>query len=260
MIYKDVISKSVILNDEFKEHYNEDLSGEYLGIVVDNNDEKFEGRCKIRVFDKFDNLQDEDLPWAYPRNSAVFAGGDGNGSFSFPKKGHFVRVFFNQGDIYHPEYESVLNINDAMKDEIASSYKNCQVLTYDVEEDLKIIYTQNKGLMIWLKGSFMNILPSGQILINHVGSTSKILFTGGDLSIQTESQVTIESPFVKVDAKDIRLGTEASHPVPMGDELMMLLMKMAIAIDSKLPSGTPYPTLPMVQTSSVLSSTAFVAD
>lgn len=126
--------------------YKESLSDtEWFGeIVLVDDDTNFDGRCKIRVFEKFDNIPDEYLPWAYPVSSSVFGGGPlkGSGSFSYPKKGSIVRVVFNNGDIYHPEYISVQNLNENMVSEIKQSYVNSQVIVYDQDENIKIMYTQ----------------------------------------------------------------------------------------------------------------------
>jgi len=128
--------------------YKENLEGtEWLGIIVKVDDTKnFDGRCKVRVFEKFDEIPDDDLPWCYPVINHVFAGGSGKGagSFSYPKVGTLVRVRFNNGDIYHPEYSFIQNFNFKMIDEIKQSYVNSQVILYDEDSDVKIMYTQGE--------------------------------------------------------------------------------------------------------------------
>lgn len=126
--------------------YKESLADtEWLGeIVLVDNDSKFDGRCKVRVFEKFDDIPDEYLPWAYPNSSDVFGRGSmgGAGSFSYPQVGSIVRIKFNNGDIYHPEYSSIQNLNLKMVEEIKQSYINCCVLLYDEECDVKLMYTE----------------------------------------------------------------------------------------------------------------------
>lgn len=259
--YNDPISNSVLLDPELEQIYNETNDGEFLGIVVDPNDPLFEGRCKVRVFEKFDGIEDEDLPWAYPENTYIFSGGDGgSGNFSYPKKGHLVTVTFESSDIYHPIYKSVEGLNNSLKKEISQSYIDSQVLVYDEGEDLKIIYTKSKGLFVWLKGSYVNIMPTNDILINHVGGTSKILLSGSNISNTCDKELYTKSPYTKIDTQDCRLGHAAEHPVPKGDDLMTLLLKMAVAIDAKIPTAVPYSVTAEVLASSVLSKTVFVAD
>ena len=59
-----------LLQTEKNNHRNkfqEELVGtEWMGIIVNTSDELFMGRCKVRVFEKFDEISDEDLPWAFP--------------------------------------------------------------------------------------------------------------------------------------------------------------------------------------------------
>lgn len=126
--------------------YKEILDGtEWLGVIVASDDNKnFDGRCKVRVFEKFDEIADEDLPWCFPVCSNIFSGGSGlgAGSFSYPRIGTLVRVKFNNGDIYHPEYSFIQNLNYQMIEELKQSYINSTVLLYDEDEDIKIMYTQ----------------------------------------------------------------------------------------------------------------------
>jgi hypothetical protein len=180
----------------------------WLGIVVNNEDPLFLGRAKIKIFEKFDEIPDENLPWAFPNQSTVFAGKNGYGSFSYPKKNTLVHVRFENGDFYFPIYTVIENINKKMQEEVKESYENAQVLVYDEDEDLKIIYTKNQGLMIWYAGSFVNITPSGADIIE-------------------------KSPHHYINCPDVQVGVDASHPDTRCDILMDLLDRMAQAIDKK---------------------------
>ena len=94
------------LNFLIKDLHDED----WIGVVMNNKDPLFSGRCQIRVFRLMDNIDPNNLPWAVPINSTVFAG-DGAGSLSVPKIGQIVRVQFNNGDVYAPEYSTIQNID-----------------------------------------------------------------------------------------------------------------------------------------------------
>ena len=95
------------------EFLKKDLHDEdWIGVVTYNIDPLFSGRCQIRVFRLMDNIDAEDIPWAVPINSTFFAG-DGAGSLSVPKIGQIVRVQFNNGDIYAPEYSTIQNVQSA---------------------------------------------------------------------------------------------------------------------------------------------------
>lgn len=142
-------------------------NAEYVGEVVNVNDPKKAGRCKIRVYGKFDEITDDSLlPWAYPESNLVFGSSSGGaGTFSTPKVGTMVKVTFFNGDLYSPVFCAIMNQNAAMLSEISSSYTNAQVICYDEDEDLKIYYTQNKGLYVYMQGTSITIQPDNSILM-----------------------------------------------------------------------------------------------
>lgn len=144
---------------------------EWLGEVVENDDELREFRCKIKVYGVYDNLEIEDIPWAYPANSLSFSSIDngGFGSGSSPKIGTILKVKFNNGNIYAPEYFSIQNINPSLKEEIGDDYFNSHVFCYDEDEELKAYYTQEKGYFISLKDSIINVRPDNTVYIEHAG-------------------------------------------------------------------------------------------
>lgn len=223
--------------------FKEELVGtEWMGIIVNTDDELFMGRCKVKVFEKFDELPDDVLPWAFPSYSSVFAktGDDGGaGSFSYPKVGTLVRITFQNGDLYSPEYSVVQNLNKKMQSEISSSYTNSQVVVYDEDEDMKIIYTQDGGLLIWHKGSFMRIDKDKHITINHVGSPSKQTFIDGHIRIDSTTDIIEKSPMIHADSPDTRLGPSAFESAVRCESLFELLNQLAVIIDSKVPSIGP---------------------
>lgn len=246
----------------FKENLN-DL--DWLGIVVDNNDPLYLGRCKIKVFEKYDNIPPELIPWAFPAKSNVFAGGEGGGfgSFSYPKINHFVRVRFNGGDKHHPEYYIIENINTKMQGEIKESYVNCQVVVYDEDEDLKIIYTQNSGLMMWHKESFFNIDKNVNIHIVHADKPSEMHFVNDKITIKADTEILSETTnnyrnatseiidktnYQYLNSPLVHVGTNATFSATKCEMLMALFTTLAAMIDSKAP------VTPGVATSAVSSS------
>lgn len=193
----------------------DDLVGtEWLGLVVDNVDPEKEGRCRVRVFGKFDGrikpdddtsayaIPDSDLPWAYPTGSSVFGGGakHGAGSFSAPKKGAKVKVRFSGGNIYEPEYYAVQDLNEAMMHDINDSYENAHVVAYDQDEDLKIIYTKNEGMTIYLKKSLININSGTIKIVNEKGDAVSV--GDGGIQITTDGAIDIVAGSNKVSVDD----------------------------------------------------------
>ena len=153
-----------------KDYFEDDLSKtDWLGEVLTDVDEDTEklGRIKVKVFGKFDLLEKEDIPWAYPQNNFTGGSKSGGGFFSVPKKGSIVSVKFDNGNIYMPEYKCHQKISDELKEEIKGSYKNAHSLIYDTETDggLKVYFTEEKGLIFNYKDSLINILPDNTITL-----------------------------------------------------------------------------------------------
>ena len=203
--------------------FKEDLdSKDWLGIVVNSEDPLFMGRCKVKVFEKFDEIPDADLPWAFPVKSGVFAGNDGFGSFSYPKKGTLVRVNFQDGDFYSPEYTVVENIGKKMHAAIKESYENCQVLVWDEDEDLKIIYRKKDGIFIWLKGGYYQIDETGKN-INEQCATKHTTTT-------TTVEEVASSKVIMTTPKVLMGGGGASDPVVKWNELKTVISQVLSAM------------------------------
>jgi hypothetical protein len=225
----------------------EDIVGKiFYGQVVDNNDPEQEGQCKIRVFGVFDDIEDENLPWAAPGSSKVFGGGEdgGFGDISIPKNDALVRVSFAEGDLYSPEWHSLAYVNQAVKDEIADSYLNSHVLAYDVDEQLKIFYTPSKGVEIFLKQSHITINPDASITIEHANSQSIIELVGSDCNITTQANVNVTCP-TKIEETaqtciingitKTQLGPVGNFGAVGAEPLWAFLKALSAAVDLKWP-------------------------
>lgn len=237
-----------------KNFYEDDIGKEpYLGIVEDNVDPKKIFRCKVRVIGKFgypdsskNKIPVADLPWCYPVNANIFTAKNsgGGGSYSVPKIGSVVRIKFD-GSIYHPKYTSVEDVSPEASAAVGGSYENSHVLAFDKEEDLRMYYTKTSGLLIYLKGSLMNIRADNSILINHKDSRSTIELKGPDIDIITENSTTVSSPNnvtlnsqqVTVNGTKVSVGANPIYKAVNGDILMALLDAMAVMIDAKTPTS-----------------------
>ena len=154
----------------------------FLGKVVDVNDPIFQGRCRVRVFGKFDELADDELPWADPHNAVFFGQNGGGCNVSIPRVGAVVHLSFDNGNLYTPLYSHVENLSADLVSELSSSYTNAHAIVYDGDEDLHIFYTQAKGLMINLKGSRVNITNDNSITIVNPDTTG-INIAGGVITV-----------------------------------------------------------------------------
>lgn len=207
--------------------FNNDLAEkDWIGVVIDNNDPLHQFRCKINVFSLFDKLNAEEIPWAFPATNLSFAGGEGGcGSISVPRIGTIVKVKFDNGNLYAPEYWATQNVNSELVDEIKNDYTNAQVLCYDVDEKLKIYYTKGKGLYISLKETIIQIDNKNAIYITNPNGDSVKLNNDGTLDIKTSSNITVNcngkmtanvKGTAEIEAPKIKLGKTAAEAVVKG--------------------------------------------
>lgn len=261
---------------KYKDTYKLDLKeNTWMGIIVDTKDPLKQGRVKVRVFGVFDErvksqgdypdknltpeeyliesnfiLPTESLPWIHQKNSNVFAGGKskGFGSFSSPKIGTIVRVNFMNNDVYSGEYDIVVLPNQTMLSKIKSDedYEGSQVLLFDEDEDLWLIYTRTIGFQIFHKGSQIVIRPDSSIFIEHKDSTSMMELKGSDIKIisnrdidiTSDNKITVNSEIVHINGSNTYIGENPSFSSVNGEPLMKLLETLALQIDTKL-SPTP---------------------
>lgn len=217
---------------------------DWIGLVVNNADPTFSGRCQVKVFGLFDGIENQYLPWATPINSAIFAG-NGAGSISIPKIGQFVRIQFNNGDQYAPEYNAIQNIDTELIQRIKDDYEGTHVLLYDPEEELTIIYQIGSGLQIYLKESFIQITPDTMITLSTPNGDSIVQMDGDITNITTKNEVNIAAAAkVEVVADEVivngsqttKVGPGPYHKAILAAPMWALLKTMATALDAKMPA------------------------
>ena len=228
---------------------------DWIATVTNNIDPTFSGRCQVRVFRLMDEIDSKNLPWAVPINSTIFAG-DGAGSLSVPKIGHIVRVQFNNGDVYAPEYTTIQNVDTQLIETIKDDYDGTHVLLYDPDEELNVIYQRNRGIEIFYRESFIQIAPDSMITIQHANQDSLIQLEGDKCSIVTKNEVNISAAAkVEVTADEViaagnqttKLGPGPYNHAVMAEVLFPLLSTLATAIDAKMPA-TPGVNVGLVET------------
>lgn len=217
---------------------------DWIGVVTNNIDPNFAGRCQIRVFRLMDSIDGQDLPWAVPVNSTLFAG-DGAGSLSVPKIGQIVRVQFNNGDVYAPEYSTIQNVDTELIETIKEDYDGTHVLAFDPDEGLNIIYQRNLGIQIFYRESFFQISPDSMITIQHANQESLIQMEGDKTYITTKNEVNISAGAkVEVTGDEViaagnrttKIGPGPYYHAVMAEVLFPLLQTMATALDAKMPA------------------------
>lgn len=230
-----------------------DLTRDFIGRVIYNEDPTFSGRCKVRVFGLFDDIDDIHIPWFTPQNSTVFSSEHGAGSLSVPKVGSIVRVKFAANNLYSGEYTNLQNIDPALIDEIKNDYQNTHVILYDSEKELIVIYQPMTGYKMYLAGSMIKIDSDGSIQMKHRNNsnvieindnTINITSTAGNsdnvngiVNISSGSTVNITAPTVNVKSNSINLGNNCKYKAVNGQKLTQVLQQIATELNSKYPMG-----------------------
>ena len=213
-----------------KDLKSDNLKGsQWIGIVEDNLDDLFEGRCKIRVLGKMDQRQDPEdpqsayvmptasLPWARPSVASSGGSNSGSGTFSVPKIGAVLRMSFDNGNYYAPVYHESLYPSDELKAEIEATYPNSHVLIYDTAfgltgelesgssevtneregEHIKVFFTEEKGLMMdytTAEGpTTVNIKPDNSVEIINANGDSIVMLNDGNITFTHSAVFTINS-------------------------------------------------------------------
>jgi hypothetical protein len=234
-----------------RDFYKDDLNTSWLGEVVDIEDPQKIGRVKIKVYGKFDELANEDIPWAYPGTINNSGSDSGGSSFSVPKLGAIVSVRFDQGNIYHPEYYFHQHLSKEAKAEIEGSYANAHIIVYDTvtEGALKIFFTEEKGLMLDYKETQINIKNDNSVVIQTASGDSKVeILDDGNMNITQAKKVTIKAENVIIDhATSIELGAGAIEPLVLGNTFMNQVFNTHTHIGN-LGAPTSPPIVPMTPT------------
>jgi hypothetical protein len=141
----------------------------YVGVVEECQDPQKLGRVKVRVFDVFDDVPVEDIPWANPWKDLA-----GNG-FAVPEKGKVVTVVFENGDENSPEFISSDHYNINLEKKLSSlsngDYLTMKSLIFD--HRTQVYVNEGEGLKLDHKFNMINIKESS-INVNLKDNFAKI--------------------------------------------------------------------------------------
>ena len=218
---------------------------EWIGIVEDNIDELFEGRCKVRFYGKMDQrvdpadqtsdfiLSKEVLPWARPSVSSSGGSNSGSGTFSIPKLGTILRITFDGGNYYSPVYHESVYPSDELKAEIQASYQNSHILIYDTAfgltggnnkeitneregESIKVFFTEEKGLVMDYTTTTgptkVNIKPDNSVEIINANGDSIVMLNDGNITFTHSAKLIINSTDnTEINCKDANINCENAN-------------------------------------------------
>lgn len=205
----------------------------WIGEIVDNVDPSNLGRCRVKVFGKFDDLPDEAIPWATPMNR------DFVGAHHTPNIGTVVAVRFDNGNIYHPEYWFQIDQSKELKADVLDASEAPQdvvSLVYDSVRNVRIYHSPEDGLVI-TRGSGAKERPIIQLDedgIIKISSDEGIFLDAGNVYLSNTGEGGADDTEPAVRGKSLETFLEDFknkynshiHPTPTG------------------PSGTP--TVPWV--------------
>ena len=185
----------------------------WVGEVINTGDPLQLGRVKVKIFGKYDELDEEVIPWAIPYNQLS------SGTVYIPKVGEICNVFFENGDENIPFFMGISKTNDDLLGEYAEDYPKVWSIVYDKragedatgevsdERTLEIFYTETQGLIIRKNDSFIQFKNEDESILLTNGSTGKVVHISDD---------------------GISLGTEGTslEPAVLGDTLEKLLTEL----------------------------------
>ena len=236
-----------------EDYYIDDLrKSNWLGEVVDIADPKKEGRVKVKVFGKFDELENDFIPWARPATRISGGSKSGSGFYSPPKLGSIVGISFDNGNLYEPEYHSNQHISDELQSEIENSYENAHSLIYDTitKGGLKIFFTEKKGLMFDYQSVQINIKPDKSIFITNPNKDIIELKNDGNLNITIKKDANIICENAKITAKKtiqldcsenagIKLGSNVTDQIILGNKFQTYFNSHQHLGNLGAPTGPP---------------------
>jgi uncharacterized protein involved in type VI secretion and phage assembly len=209
--------------DQSNNHAADRHYGKYRGVVTDNSDSKNLGRIRARVPEVLGTVE---TGWALP---ALPYSGDGSGTFTVPKSGAGVWIEFEAGDLSRPIWSG-----GWWKGSTLPADRNGTAAT----PDLKITRSE-EGLMIALQDSDKSIAISdgnGENLMLIEVQAKKI-------TIKAAAKVVVEAP-------QIELVQDSTHPLVFGDELVNYLNELVMTFNTHMHPGElalgVFPVTPMV--------------
>lgn len=246
------------INNDFATNYVAKFAMAYIGTIEDVNDPVKIGRARIRINmlygPKDSGIPTSDLPWAMPKYPIMFGMGGRAGAASIPKVGSVVEVRFSNSNMQAPEYNTVQELADDIKEILDAEYLGTHVICSDGDEDFRIYFTKSKGVTVYNKGSRFNIGRDSAILLEHKDATASMEMRGGVITTLANSEMnTVAGTRIKNTSKEIwengaltKLGTNPQYSAVCGEPLFALLKVMAGIIDAKL-YPTPNVTMGIVE-------------
>ena len=201
--------------------------GKYRGIATANDDTTNRGRVKVKV----PSVYGEELEvWAMP---CLPYAGNNVGVFMIPEPGAGVWVEFEAGDTSFPIWTGGYWVNDELPKDQESQ---------EAKPSLRIIRSE-KGLMI----SFND--DSETITLSDKDGSNKMTIEvgGGNIRLQGNMKVVVEAP-------QIELVENSTHPLVYGDDLLQYLTTLVTTFNSHIHPGSLGPGGSVITTPTMMAA------
>jgi type VI secretion system (T6SS) baseplate-like injector VgrG len=195
--------------------------GKYRGTVVDNDDPRKQGRIKVQVPEI---LGEVDSGWALP--CAPYAG-DKTGLYTVPAVGAGVWVEFEAGDVSRPIWVGCWWQSSAVPTDEGGA---------KATPDVRIMRSE-QGLLLALHDDTQTIALSDSDGTNIL----KIEVQQGKVTLKATTKVVVDAP-------QIELVADSTHPGVFGDNLMAYLTQLVTLFNAHMHPGQMAGPIPVVPT------------
>jgi uncharacterized protein involved in type VI secretion and phage assembly len=176
------------------EHVEGRYYGKYRGQVTDNNDPDNLGRVKAKVPRL---LGDEETGWALP--AFAYGGASEQGLFAVPDTGAGVWIEFEGGDLSYPIWSGTWYTSDAIPESAKPAKK-----VLKTKSGHKIVLDDDGGSLEITDSNGNSITMDKSVIKISTGDATKIV----------------------IDAPQIELVENATHPLVFGDSLLQYLNQL----------------------------------
>ncbi len=195
--------------------------GKYRGLVTDNSDSTHRGRLKVKVPAVLADLE----LWAMP---CVAYAGDGVGFHSLPEPDAGVWIEFEEGDPSYPIWTGCFWGDSQLPEDESGA---------GASAPLKIIRTKN-GMLLAFDDDNQTISLSD----DQGDNIMTVIVPQGLIKIQGTTKVVVEAP-------QIELVENSTHPIVFGDQLLQYLNQLVTMFNSHTHPGElalgVFPVTPM---------------
>jgi hypothetical protein len=178
------------------------IDGFYRAKVVSNDDPLQLGRVKVKVYPWFEEVRDEDCPWAEP----AWQGG----ILYIPPKNAWVWVFFEGGDVEKPVWFAWSLPFNEVRFQGGSVWEEFGMGAMDAKGMYSEQGAEYPGAVVWRlpMGSALVFYADGRIELKNKVGAKLVLHEDGTVRLvnQSDSEIVVNaSGEIRIDAKQRRI-------------------------------------------------------